>query len=84
MKMSAELYARCHSLIVDYLEARGMHTPCELWDKYRDAGLSHERFRWDLWHAACATDNGPNHAALYTENLSDNHIDTALRRITGA
>ena len=47
-------------------------------DKYRDGGLSHKRFRWDLLWAAIPSkwicDN------LYTY-INDDHIDTALRNI---
>ena len=47
---------------------------------YEDDGLSHVRFRWDIMRAAnltsflCGT--------LY-KYLNDDHIDTALRKITG-
>ena len=45
---------------------------------YREAGLSPKRFRWDL---LSATDFPVG--TLYREGLNDDHIDTALRRITG-
>lgn len=47
--------------------------------KYKEQGLSGERYRWDLFWASglskflCGT--------LY-KYLNDDHVDTALRRIT--
>ncbi len=45
--------------------------------KYADAGLSAQRFRWDVLHA---TKLSP---MLYDRGYADAHIDTALRRIVG-
>ena len=46
---------------------------------YKRKGLSAERFRWDLYHA---TDPLCILNRKFSEYLNDDHIDTALRRIT--
>ena len=52
---------------------------------YVDSGLSPERFRWDSFWAATALTSGsvdgPELRRIISKNYSDNHIDTALRRI---
>lgn len=52
-----------------------LHTGRRL-SRYAQAGLSAERYRWDLlWKSGFPVES------LY-HYLTDNHIDTALRRIT--
>lgn len=56
--------------------------------QYKEAGLSEKRYRWDLLYYAASRKAGtlPQHwicDVLYRkEDLNDNHIDTALRKIT--
>ena len=76
MKMGASTYNKLEAAVKGVLAAYpGSH------EKYRAAGLSDERWRWDLLHAS-----GFNTSLLYAHNgrpgLNDNHIDTALRQIT--
>ena len=47
-------------------------------DRYREAGKSEERFRWDVLYAA-KVDVCPMYSYL-----SDTHIDTALKKIIAA
>ena len=44
-------------------------------DKYKERGLSDMRFRWDILHWSGADISG------FYKYLSDDHIDTALRKI---
>lgn len=44
---------------------------------YRDMGLSEERWRWDLVWEFCKSGLYP-----VMDYLNDDHIDTALRKIT--
>lgn len=44
---------------------------------YKRNGLSHERYRWDVFHVSKIYKK-----PLY-EYLDDSHIDTALRKILG-
>lgn len=55
-------------IIVAHPEARA---------QYREAGLSEERYRWDILHASRF-----NTATLYAY-LDDSNIDSALRAILG-
>ena len=77
MKISGEDYQRLEAAIQDVL-VKNRSTLAGVWDRYQYNGLSHERMRWDLFHAAKLGN------ALYNAGLNDNHIDTALRRITHA
>ena len=56
---------------------------------YLDAGRSVMRFRWDVLYYAVKRGyveidgNSDNPISVLYEYCDDNHIDTALRRITG-
>ena len=52
-------------------------------DRYKAAGLSDKRYRWDLLYHAQSSGKLPQHFVcdvLYPY-CDDDHIDTALRRI---
>ena len=74
MKIQAEHYERMR----DAMRKRVGGKLAELRKPYDDAGLSAERFRWDLWSATRLCRHLSN--KLY-EYLDDSHIDTALRCI---
>jgi len=78
MKIKVEHYHYLEKSIYNYLNEHKT-TLYDLWNQYKDNGLTAMRFRWDLTYAAKLTpwicDN------LYSY-LNDNHIDTALRKIT--
>lgn len=65
----SDLRVKIEELLVANPEARKAH---------RDAGLSHERFRWNVLHASKANADGH----LYTY-LNDSHIDSALKSLLG-
>ena len=72
MKMKHEHFKELENAIVPIMNIIPL-------DAYKDAGLTEKRYRWDLCHKAnlgnfiCRT--------LYPY-LNDDHIDTALRKIT--
>ena len=49
------------------------------WNAYKSKGLSAMRYRWDMFHAIDS--NGSISKEFYTY-MNDNHIDTALRKLT--
>lgn len=57
-------------------------------EKYREAGLTHKRYRWDVLHASGLKVFGdgmgmPGDLTLYSY-MNDEHIDSALRAILGS
>ena len=50
-------------------------------DNYLAHGKTARRWRWDCFHAAC--DEGRIVSYRLYAYLNDDHIDTALRQITG-
>ncbi|MCK5608937.1 hypothetical protein KAR91_44095 [Candidatus Pacearchaeota archaeon] len=71
MKITIDDYSKLEDLINQTIEAfPGIK------ESYQDRQLSDERLRWDLLHLSRFNTN-----ALY-EYLNDDHIDTALRKIT--
>ena len=78
MKIKHEHYYYLEKSIYSYCNDNKT-TLYDLWQQYKTKGLTEMRFRWDLTYAAKLTpwicDN------LYSY-LNDNHIDTALRKIT--
>ena len=50
----------------------------DLSNRYRDMGLTHKRFRWDLLYMAVGSEWVCENLYPY---LNDDHIDTALRNI---
>ena len=69
--MNKEYYNFLNTLIL-------IHHSKELHQKYKDAGLSDKRYRWDLLFRSGFSTN-----VLYHDGLNDDNIDTALRKITG-
>jgi len=51
--------------------------------KYAAEGFSPKRYRWDLFWIAQRRSNLQLGCSLYEKGLNDDHIDTALRKITG-
>lgn len=47
-------------------------------DRCRDLAM---RYRWDLVWLAPTSERNPLFSDMYADNLTDNHIDTALKRI---
>lgn len=90
MKMSRETYARIEQAIralegsLDMTEVRNRYRAGDFprADRVRDLEM---RFRWDLFWAArqrlSTTGRDALSDALRTEELNDEHIDTALRQI---
>lgn len=78
MKMTNEHYKKLERKILSLLEEKGLNLE-ELKHEYELAGLSPKRFRWDLVRAAKATRLIIDEFYPY---LIDDHIDTALRKIT--
>ena len=76
MKMPRDIFNELETNIQRVLHA---HPGAE--SKYKDAGLPHERFRWDTFWASKPGDK--HFRACQTHSLNDNHVDTALRRILG-
>jgi hypothetical protein len=71
MRISQEQYAAIKAACLGVL----IKAP-SLRQRYRDLGLSAERFRWDvLWASGYPVNS------LYNAGLNDAHIDTALRKI---
>ncbi len=85
MKIKPEHYAVLETAVKQVLEAN----PQVTLEAYSQAGLSPMRFRWDaLWAARKrsgitigTTLGSPGCLPLY-DYLNDEHIDTALRKIT--
>jgi len=73
MKMRPDDYERLTESIQSLLKRQ----PEVSVETYLGQGMTAERFRWDALHAS-----GFDTRALY-DYLDDDHIDTALRRITG-
>ena len=69
--MGAESYNRLKVQIL-------IHHSEKLYKAYQEAGLSDERYRWDLLLRSGMSTN-----VYYHNGLNDDHIDTALRNITG-
>lgn len=77
MKMKPEDFAELKRRV----EAAVAAQPAILIEDYRNGGMSHMRYRWDmLWHTK-STDFVCNTLYRY---LNDDHIDTALRAILGS
>ena len=49
---------------------------------YRKNNLSNMRYRWDLFHSVNTNLNNFYYSRKLSEYLTDNMIDTALRKIT--
>ena len=82
MKISAPSYAILHDAI-----AKAKTQVTFSLESYLEQGLTPKRYRWDLlWYSTARL--LPQHwvcDVLYNkEDLNDDHIDTALRAITGA
>jgi hypothetical protein len=78
MKITHEHYQTlCYAI---YRSQQGMATLSE----YEQQGLTSERWRWDLLHRAQRLGFLPERFVIDTlyPYVNDNHIDTALRRIT--
>ena len=71
MKMNTQTYETLSKAVHQVIEEQGKN-----WEAYQRADQTHERYRWDLLHST-----GLNLYRLQTD-LFDNHIDTALRKIT--
>lgn len=78
MKMSNEMFERMKKDIDSLLDKHPNAS-----QEYKDAGLSHMRFRWDCYWAIFEPD-GWIYKKTREEDLTDDHIDTALRRIVPA
>jgi len=77
MKMRKQDYERLEKAVKRVLKS----SPKLSVDNYISAGLTAQRYRWDILHAA-------KRAGLFDvcdvyHYLSDEHVDTALRKITG-
>ena len=87
MKMSAALFARLKDA-VESQASKGIGGKAKA-EQYKANGLRHSRFRWDLLATAVATHPNLCWADFYNEpskggeDLTDNHIDTALRSVLG-
>lgn len=68
MKMKSEHFAQLSQAVRPYLSL-------EYQQKYTNAGLTLNRYRWDALHAS-----GFDTRPLY-EYLNDSHIETALRNV---
>jgi hypothetical protein len=79
MKISAEHYEIVKKAILGVIKKYPDHK-----QGYIDAGLSMERWRWDMFHHCglkVGDGVGVSGLPLYSY-LHDSHIDTALRKIT--
>ena len=74
MKMTKEHFEH----VKESMEAVMIAYP-KAYDQYKMAGLSNMRYRWDVFRAADLLPFTCSHLYKY---LNDNHIDTALRKIT--
>jgi len=52
------------------------------YEEYKQAGLSDKRYRWDILWSTPASFRTPWFDEVY-QYCNDDHIDTALRKITG-
>jgi hypothetical protein len=83
MKMKPKDYAQLEQAIrkvqADYPDITAEH--------YRKLDMTAMRFRWDMLNVAVSRDYFPRRATCDAGSLydycNDDHIDTALRRITG-
>jgi hypothetical protein len=73
MKMRPEHYAQLEQAVKSAMAKQPEITA----QVYLDQGMTNMRFRWDAMRAG-----GWNPCTVY-DYCNDNHIDTALRRITG-
>lgn len=78
MKMSKDLYNRLDKHIKELMTLNP-----HLYNAYKEAGLSDIRYRWDLFWAVQKHFKTDDHRPSEFSGLSDDHIDTALRKITG-
>lgn len=76
MKMSKEDFAILKGIIEPIMKEVSF-------EKYKAEGLSPMRYRWDLFWVAQRRSNMRLGIRLYDKGLNDDHIDTALRKITG-
>ena len=78
MKIKGKLYDRLETLIKS-------SPTLDLLEDYRSKGLSDKRWRWDLlWTVPSRTERNKLIVEIYdTLDANDDHIDTALRKITG-
>ena len=78
MKMTRQDYnrltLRIHEFLNEHPDLKHYETSA-----YKRNELSAERYRWDIFHA---TDPLCIFNRKFSEYLNDNHIDTALRKIT--
>ena len=72
MRMSTDSFDRLSNALRPLLDTH----PTAI-QEYHEAGHSMQRFRWAVLYASKY-----DIRALYDEGLNDNHIDTALRKIT--
>lgn len=82
MKMQQQHYDRLKQLIEQVLKDSS-HTMQELREWYEKKGQTAQRFRWDLLWAIPQVNRQPWFDEVY-QYLNDDHIDTALRKITAA
>ena len=76
MKIKGELYDRLEKLVK-------LSPYWHLLDQYRSKGLSDKRWRWDLLWSSNDKERGELIRIIYDElDANDDHIDTALRKIT--
>jgi len=79
MKMNLYDYEMLQKAILDHLHKAGYNIQSAS-DVYKLQGYSMMRFRWDMFHAVNV---GPKQQFRYlSKYLKDDHIDTALRKIT--
>jgi|1_EtaG_2_1085319.scaffolds.fasta_scaffold64396_3 hypothetical protein len=72
MRMSTDSFDRLSNALQPLLDTH----PTAI-QEYHKAGHSMKRFRWAVLYASKY-----DIRSLYNEGLTDNHIDTALRKIT--
>jgi len=77
MKATPEQIRAMRDAITDHLARHGETIPTAL-AAYREAGLSAERCRWDLYWTVTDRDN----TLRAPRDWKDAHIDTLLRRAT--
>jgi len=84
MKMKEEDFEYLKNKIEEFLQKHEFDLE-KLKEDYREAGFSMKRLRWDLFHYARVR---PGHSIgtptewnVY-DYINNNHIDTALRKIT--
>lgn len=78
MKMKDADYDRLRKRIESWLKAKGVLLD-ELKERYKTAGYSMKRMRWDLVYGSDQMRFVVDELYKY---LDDEHIDTALRKIT--